>query len=93
MSAQEELEEVHYLFKRMVAQNRPQLDIEGVSTGEHWYGTRALELKLVDEIGSSDDYLMAAIENADVYHVTYRAKHTLQEKLLARHRARRGRSR
>jgi hypothetical protein len=25
---------------------------------------------------------MAATETADVYHVTYRAKHTLQEKLL-----------
>ena len=83
----EELEEVHDLFKRMVAQNRPQLDVEAVSTGEHWYGTRALELNLVDEIGASDDYLMAAIETADVFHVTYRAKHSLQEKLLAAVRA------
>lgn len=83
----EEIEEVHDLFKRMVSSNRPQLDIEGVSTGEHWYGTRALELRLVDEIGSSDDYLMAAVEKADVFHVTYRAKHSLQEKLMAAVRA------
>jgi serine protease SohB len=83
----EEIEEVHHLFKRMVAQNRPQLDVESVSTGEHWYGTRALELNLVDQIGASDDYLMAATETSDVYHVAYRAKHTLQEKLLAAVRA------
>ncbi len=79
----EELEEVHTLFKGMVAQHRPQLDMERVSTGEHWYGTRALELKLVDEIGASDDYLLALAQHGDLFHVTYRAKHTLQEKLLA----------
>jgi serine protease SohB len=83
----EDLEEVHTLFKNMVVQNRPQLDIERVATGEHWYGTRALELKLVDELGSSDDYLLRAAEAADVFHVTYRAKHTLPEKLLAAVRA------
>jgi serine protease SohB len=83
----EELEEVHTLFKRMVAQNRPQLDIENLATGEHWYGTRALELKLVDEIGSSDDYLLRAAAASDVFHVSYRARHTLQEKLLAAVRA------
>lgn len=83
----EELEEVHALFKKMVGQNRPGLDIERIATGEHWYGTRALELKLVDELGSSDDYLLRAAAEADVFHVTYRAKHTLQERLLAAVRA------
>jgi serine protease SohB len=83
----EELEEVHTLFKGMVAQNRPQLDVESVATGEHWYGTRALELRLVDEIGSSDDYLLSAAGDADIFRVTYRAKHTLPEKLLASVRA------
>jgi serine protease SohB len=83
----EEVEEVHGLFKNMVSQNRPQLDIEAIATGEHWYGTRALQLKLVDELGSSDDYLLAAAETADVFHVTYKAKHTLPEKLLAAVRA------
>lgn len=83
----EELEEVHALFKNMVRHHRPQLDVERVATGEHWYGTRALELALVDELGSSDDYLLRATESADVFHVAYRAKHTLPEKLLAAVRA------
>ena len=51
----EELEDVHRLFKGLVAEQRPSLDIERVSTGEHWYGTHALELGLIDEIGTSDD--------------------------------------
>lgn len=83
----EELEEVHALFKAMVAQNRPALDIEAVSTGEHWYGTRALELRLVDDLGSSDDYLLAAAARADVFRVSYRARHSLPEKIMAAVRA------
>ena len=42
---QEELEDTHKLFKSFVTENRPQLEIEMVATGEHWYGTRALERK------------------------------------------------
>lgn len=79
----EELEEVHVLFKTLVAEHRPNLDVEAVSTGEHWYGTRALELGLIDELGASDDYLINAIEDADVYHVTFKGKQTLQEKIMS----------
>ena len=46
----EDLEDVHTLFKGMVSEQRPSLDVERVATGEHWYGTRALELGLIDEI-------------------------------------------
>jgi serine protease SohB len=77
----EELEDVHHLFKNMVATYRPDLDIERVATGEHWYGTQAIELGLVDEIGSSDDYLMTAIETSDIYAVTYKGKQSLVQKL------------
>jgi len=70
----EELEDVHTLFKDMVSIYRPALDVEKIATGEHWYGTRAMDLGLIDELGSSDDYLMAAAEVADVYEVTYKGK-------------------
>lgn len=83
----EELEDVHLLFKSLISKHRPQLDVERVATGEHWYGTRALELGLVDEIGASDDYLLRAAADADLFHLTYRARHTLPEKLLAAVRA------
>lgn len=79
----EELEEVHVLFKTLVAEQRPDLDVDAVSTGEHWYGTRALELGLVDALGSSDDYLLNAIADTDVFHVTYKGKQTIQERIMA----------
>jgi len=77
----EELEEVHELFKSAVTAHRPDMDIETVATGEHWYGTRALELGLIDELGSSDDYLMTAADDADIYGVTWKAHQTLMQKL------------
>ena len=73
----EDLEEVHRLFKAAVTQHRPDLDIEKVATGEYWYGSRALELGLVDELGSSDDYLMKAADDADIFEVTYKAREGL----------------
>jgi serine protease SohB len=79
----EELEEVHDLFKALVAEHRPNLDVEAISTGEHWYGTRALQLGLIDELGSSDDYLIKAVEGSDVYHVTFKGKQTMQERIMA----------
>lgn len=78
---QEELEETHALFKSFVSGNRPQLDIARVATGEHWYGTQALELKLVDEIKTSDDYLLERKADADIYELTYRRRHPLSERI------------
>jgi len=77
----EELEEVHTLFKSMVSTYRPDLDIDKVATGEHWYGTQALELGLIDEIGSSDDFLMSATDDADIYAVSYKGKQSLMQRL------------
>jgi hypothetical protein len=52
------------LFKSFVTENRPQHEIEMVASSEHWYGTRALERKLIDIIQTSDDYLLAAARTA-----------------------------
>jgi serine protease SohB len=79
----EELEEVHHLFKDLVAKQRPNLDVEAVSTGEHWYGTRALEMGLVDKLATSDDYLMSAVTDADIYQVAFRGKQSLQDRIFA----------
>jgi len=78
---QEEVNEVHQLFKSFVSQNRPALAIEKVATGEHWYGARALELSLIDGIMTSDDYLLSASKTADIYEVSYQPKKTLLDKL------------
>jgi len=79
----EELEDVHTLFKGLVGEQRPSLDIDRVSTGEHWYGTHALELGLIDEIGTSDDYLMSASDAADIYTVRFKGKQSLQERIMS----------
>ncbi|MDH4023101.1 MAG: protease SohB [Gammaproteobacteria bacterium] len=79
----DELEDVHALFKQMVTTHRPALDVEAVATGEHWYGSRALELKLVDAIETSDDYLHRSAESADLYRVSYKARPTLQQRVLS----------
>jgi serine protease SohB len=52
-----DLQEIHDLFKEHVSEFRPGLDISKVATGEIWEGTKALEVGLVDEISTSDEYL------------------------------------
>ncbi|HDV7285075.1 TPA: protease SohB [Mannheimia haemolytica] len=78
---QQELEETHSLFKQFVAQHRPQLDIEQVATGEHWFGQQAIELNLVDEIATSDDLILNAIKEKEVIELKYKEKKKLAQKL------------
>ena len=79
----EELEDVHTLFKAAVSKYRPDLDLEKVATGEHWYGTRALELGLADEIKTSDELLAERAAGRDLFQLTYRIKQPLQKRLMA----------
>ena len=77
----QQLEDTHVLFKNFVAENRPQVDLNTVATGEYWYGTQALQLRLVDEIKTSDDWLMERLESHDIFHLKYEKKLPLREKL------------
>jgi serine protease SohB len=77
----EELEDTHDLFKGFVSEHRPQLNISEVATGEIWYGKRALEKNLIDDIQTSDEYLMAQWKEADIYSISYEHKKSLPEKL------------
>jgi serine protease SohB len=79
-----ELEEVHQLFKVFVRDNRPQVDIEVVATGEAWYGQRALEQQLIDEIQTSDEYLIEKMPTAAVYEIVYEIQQSKVEKLVKR---------
>ena len=78
----QEVEETHALFKDFVKTHRPIVDLEKISTGEHWFGTRAMELKLVDALKSSDDLLLEAQENFDLYALTYHGQRRLIDRLL-----------
>ena len=79
----EELEDLHSLFQEFVGSRRPALDIDRVATGEAWYGQRALDLKLVDEICTSDEYLARACDDADVFEVRWVEHKKAIERLMA----------
>ncbi len=79
----EELEDVHALFKAAVSRYRAALDLEAVATGEHWYGTRALELGLADEILTSDELLAQRATERDLYRVSYKIKRPLQKRIMS----------
>ena len=79
-----ELEDVHLLFKEFVSENRPVVDTDVVATGEAWYGIRALENKLVDELKTSDEYIFDKCQKSDVYHVKYVEDQNRVDKILDR---------
>jgi len=76
----EDIEDIHVLFKDFVSHERPVVDIKKVSTGEYWFGVRALELDLVDELKTSDDYLMAKVRDAKLFKVERVKKKGISDK-------------
>lgn len=77
----QELEETHLLFKDFVKEYRPNIDIEKVATGEHWFATQAKEKGLVDEISTSDDFILSYLDTHKIIAVSYQRKQKLTEKL------------
>ena len=68
---QQEIEDIHQLFKTLIADHRKDIDIQKVATGEYWMGQQALDLKLVDTLETSDDYLLTKSQDTDLYEVYY----------------------
>lgn len=79
----EQIQDTHDLFKNFVKAARPQLDLAQVATGEYWFGIRALELKLIDGIKTSDSYLFERREDYQILKVEVHAKKKLGEKLAS----------
>ena len=77
----QDLQTIHDLFKSHVARYRPVLDMNSVATGEVWLGTDALAKQLVDEISTSDQYLVQRAQDAKVFHVSFHFKKNLQERI------------
>ncbi|QUJ66367.1 protease SohB [Photobacterium sp. GJ3] len=78
---QTEIEATHGLFKDFIAEHRPALDLEKVATGEHWFGKQAFALGLVDQIGTSDDFIMSACKDREVLQVRFVQRKKLAERL------------
>ena len=77
----EDLQDTHQLFKAYVAERRPKIDIDKVATGDVWFGSRALELSLVDELMTSDEYLSSQAKESKVYEINYVQKKKLPQRL------------
>lgn len=76
----EDLETTHQLFKDFVIEQRDIVDIDKVATGEIWFGQQAKDMRLVDELITSDDYIIQQVDNADIYGVTFTRKKSLPER-------------
>lgn len=79
---QEDLEKIHTAFRDYVLSNRTQLDIDKVSTGEHWLAIDAYDLRLVDKLITSDDYLIERMKTYSAYKLSIQPKLSLVNKLL-----------
>ncbi|HEY8272321.1 MAG TPA: protease SohB [Pseudobdellovibrionaceae bacterium] len=77
----EQLEATHRLFQGFVQKNRPSVNLGKVATGEYWYGQDALDLGLVDEIRTSDDYLLSQSDTNQIIKVSFAKKQKLADKL------------
>jgi len=77
----EQIEDTHSLFKEFVHSQRPQINLEKVATGEYWFGHRALELGLVDELKSSDDYLFTSREDTKILRISVQTRKSFSERL------------
>jgi len=76
----EHLEDIHILFKDHIKKFRPNLDMKKIATGETWEGVKALEVGLVDEISTSDQYLLNLSKKHEIFEISYITKQNLQDK-------------
>ncbi len=76
----EELKVIHDQFKSFISKFRPQTNIGQVATGEVWSGQAAVGMNLIDEVLTSDEYIVSSCESADVYRVKFEVKKSLPEK-------------
>lgn len=77
----EDLEQIHHQFKHHIAQYRPQVELEKVATGEYWTAQQAFEFALVDELMTSDSWLLKRASNHTILHVSYQEKRPLGERI------------
>jgi serine protease SohB len=75
------LHDTHLLFKNFVRQFRPNLNLLKVATGDYWFGEEAQTLGLVDELKTSDDYLLGFDKEIPIFELKYHVKETLSDKI------------
>lgn len=78
---QKEIDDTHTLFQEFVGCHRANLNLDLVATGEHWFGTKALDLGLIDRIATSDDFLFEKATEIDIFEIQSEIKKTMLERL------------
>lgn len=69
-------------FESTISQYRPHLDMDRVATGEYWCAENAIHLGLVDEIGTSDDFIVRSLADHQVYEVKAPVIKTMKQKFF-----------
>lgn len=59
-------------FKKIVARERPDANIDEVATAKVWYGADALNIKLVDLINGPDEYMKTLKSNGNIYIASFK---------------------
>lgn len=54
--------------------------MDEVASGEVWLGMAALDKQLVDELQTSDEYLAQRAKSADLIHLRFVERRTVQER-------------
>ena len=78
---QEQIDDLHQLFKEFVSDHRPSLDIDGVATGESWMGARAVDKGLANRLMTSDDYLLSKLDDANLFEIGFVRSRGVRERL------------
>jgi serine protease SohB len=73
----EELEQIHGQFKAHLTRYRPRLDVDSVATGEYWLGEQAREKGLIDDVQTSDDFLLERRERMELVGLKWHRKEGL----------------
>ena len=76
--AREELDRIHKAFLDEVGRYRDKVDLKTVGEGDIWLAAEALELGLVDELGTSDDWLMARRKTHRLLQLKWRPRKPLR---------------
>ena len=79
---QEDLERIHATFRDYVLSNRHEINIDEVATGEHWLAKDALDLRLIDKLKTSDDYILEKLETCNGFKIHIQGKQSFMNKLL-----------
>lgn len=78
----EDLEKIHDNFKYYVLNHRNNLNLEKISTGEHWLAKDALDLNLVDILKTSDEYINEKMNTHQVFKIQSHGKQSLMAKIF-----------